>query len=310
MSRVLVTPRSLTRAPDPALHRLEQAGFELVFSSPGETPDEDELLRLLPGCVGWIAGVEHVSERVLRAAHGLRAISRNGAGVDNLPLAIAAELGIHIMRAEGANARGVAELAIGLMLASLRSIPPLSEALRQGGWQRRLGAEIGDRTVGVVGCGAVGRRVVCATLGLGARVLGFDPFPHPSLPTDGAFAWRGLDALLAEADIVSLHCPMPADGSPLLDAARIGSLRSGVHIVNTARAGLVDEPALLAALEQGRIAGYATDVFAAEPPPPSALLRHERVIATPHIGGFTSESVRDATSAAVDNLLTVLAVRP
>ncbi len=306
MNRVLVTPRSLTRTPDPALHRLEEAGLALVFSTAGETPDESELLRLLPGCVGWIAGVEPVSAHVLRQARGLRVISRNGSGVDNLPLATAAELGIAVLRADGANARGVAELAVGLMLASLRSIPWSDASLKAGQWTRRPGEEIGGRTVGVVGCGAVGRLVVRAALGLGARVLGFDPIRHPSLVPGDGFRWSTLEELLLEADIVSLHCPLPADGC-LLDAERIGRLRPGCHVVNTARAGLVDEAALEAALHAGRIGGYATDVFAVEPPPSSALLRDDRVIATPHVGGLTAESVRAATAAAVDNLLRALA---
>lgn len=307
LGRVLVTPRSLTRAPGRMLHPLIEAGFELVFCTPGETPGEAELLQLLPGCVGWIAGVEPVSERVLRAAAGLRAISRNGTGVDNLPLTVAAGLGISILRAPAANATGVAELAICLMLASIRSVPTLSAALRSGAWRRQLGGEIGGRTVGVVGCGAIGQRVVRAALGLGACVVAYDPFPASSFRPEGPFGWQDLDTLLAQSDVVSLHCPMPAGDQPLLDALMIARMPPGCHLINTARAGLIDEDALLAALDDGRIGGYATDVFAIEPPPPSRLIAHERVIATPHIGGFTAESVSAATNAAIDNLLQALA---
>ncbi len=306
--RILVTPRSLTRHGDPALRRLEDAGFELVYSTPGEIPSEAELLELLPGCVGWIAGIEPVSADVLRAAFPtLRVISRNGTGVDNLPLATASELGITIHRADGANARGVAELAITLMLASLRHIPAQNAALKHGQWHRRLGAEIGNKVVGVVGCGAVGRLVVRAALGLGARVVGYDPAPDDAFRPDGPFSFSTLDDLLDQAGVISLHCPASADGRPLFDAERLARLKPGVHLVNTARAGLIDETALLAALNSGQIAGYATDVFTVEPPEPSALLTHERVIATPHIGGFTSESIGNATIAAVDNLVRALA---
>ena len=308
MTRILVTPRALTRAPGPALRPLQDAGHALVFAPPGETPDEATLLDLLPGCVGWVCGVERVTERVLRAAAPtLRAISRNGAGVDNLPLAVAAELSVTVLRAGGANAQGVAELAIGLMLAARRDLPRLSHALREGRWQRSIGREVGGSTVGVVGCGAVGQRVVRAALGLGASVLGHDPACPPAFVPDGPFAWRDLDALLAGSDIVSLHCPMPEDGRPLLDAARLATLPAGAIVVNTARAGLVDDVAILAALADGRLAGYCTDVFATEPPGAAPLLRHERVLATPHLGGYTEESVRKATSAAVDNLLHALA---
>ncbi|NPD67821.1 phosphoglycerate dehydrogenase (plasmid) [Lichenicola cladoniae] len=302
MNRILVTPRSLTRNPDPALLALEEDGYTLVFSSPGETPDEAALLSLLPGCVGWLAGVEPVSPRVLEAAHGLRVISRNGTGSDNLPLETAERLGIMVLRAAGANARGVAELAIGLAMGALRHVPEQSAALKGGVWQRRPGLEIEGRTLGLIGCGAIGRLVAKFALALDARVRVYDPYPDHGFTPSGDFAWIGLKQVLEEADIVSLHCPIPPDGTAVLDASAIGRLRSGCVVVNTARAALVDDTAMLDALQGGGVGVYATDVFAVEPPPPSALLAHPRVIATPHIGGLTDESVRRATVAAVENL--------
>ena len=302
MNRILVTPRSLTRNPDPALQLLVEDGYELVFSRPGETPDEATLLRLLPGCVGWLAGVEPVSPRVLEAAPGLRAISRNGTGADNLPLGTVQRLGIQVLRANGANARGVAELAVGLILASLRHVPEQSAALKSGSWHRQPGVEIENRTLGLIGCGAVGRLVARFALALDARVRVFDPYPDPAFTPPGDFAWASFDQVLADAEILSLHCPMPPDGRAVLDEAAIGRLRPGCHVVNTARAALVDEAAMLAALERDQVRGYATDVFAAEPPALSPLLMHPRVIATPHIGALTAESVCRATLAAVENL--------
>ena len=302
MNRILITPRSLTRSPDPALRALEEDGYELVFSRPGETPDEAALMALLPGCVGWLAGVEPVSARVLEGARGLRAISRNGTGSDNLPVDAARRLGIKVLRAEGANARGVAELAFGLVLASLRHIPEQSTALKGGIWERRTGLEIEGRTLGLIGCGAVGRLVARFALALDARVRVYDPYPDPGFTPSGDFAWASFDEVLAEAEMLSLHCPMPADGSAVLGEAAIRRMRQGCVVVNTARAALVDDAAMLAALESGRIGFYSTDVFVAEPPAPSALLAHPRVIATPHIGGLTFESVRRATVAAVANL--------
>lgn len=303
MERILVTPRSLTEHPHPAIGQLQTAGFEVIFSAPGLLPSEDELVGLVFGCVGWLAGVEPVTPAVIDAAKDLRVISRNGVGVDNLPLPLLAERGIAVVTANGANAAGVTELTLGLMLASLRHIPMADAGIKAGQWPRHRGAEIRGRTVGIVGCGAIGgdvARLVCA---LGARVLAFDPLsPALGLPPE-RFAWAPIEAILADADIVSLHCPMPADGRPLIDGAAIAAMRQGAILVNTARAALVDETAVIRALNEGRLGTYATDVFPQEPPKCLDLAGHPKVIATSHIGGFTRESVDRAVEMAVANLL-------
>ena len=305
--RILITPRALTRDGDPSLARLREAGYELVFCAPGATPSEAELLELVPGCVGWLAGVEPISERVLHAATSLRAISRNGTGTDNVPLEAARRAGVQVLRAEAANARGVAELAIGLTLSALRHVPETCAALKEGRWHRRSGLEIEGRLLAVLGCGAVGRLVVRMALGLGARAAAFDPFGDRSFAPGPDFTWlSSLDEACTQADVLSLHCPPLPDGQPLLDRATLGRLKPDACLINTARAGLVDEPALLAALDGGGLRAYATDVFATEPPAPSPLLAHPRVIATPHLGGFTRESVGRAAVVAVDNLLRAL----
>ncbi|MBE2278647.1 MAG: phosphoglycerate dehydrogenase [Rhodobacteraceae bacterium] len=305
MKRILITPRSLSLAPPPELDPLRQAGFDLVFPEPGRMPDEAALLALLPGCVGWLAGVEPVSDRVIAAADSLRAISRNGTGVDNLPLPLLAERGIRVLRAEGANAVGVAELTVGLMLAALRHIPDEVAGTRAGRWPRSRGKEISGRSIGIVGCGAIGRRVARAVSAMGAEIVAHDPF-RPDVEVYGPFRWAGLDELFAEADVVTLHCPPPPDGRPVVDAARLAMMRPGAILINTARAALVDEAAVRAALDAGRLQAYATDVFVDEPPGEGSLAGHPRVIATSHIGGLTDESVAKATSIAVANLLAAL----
>ena len=301
--RVLVTPRSLTASGHPALERLGEAGFEVVCSTPGRQPDEPELARLVPSCVGWLAGVEPVSPAVIRASTQLRAISRNGVGVDNLPMDVIAERGIVVRTADGANAAGVAELALGLMFACLRHIPLANAGIKAGGWPRFRGGEIRGREIGIVGCGAIGREVARLVTALGARVIAFDPMePDLGLPAD-RFSYAGLHSVLDRAQVLTLHCPPPRDGRALIGEAEIARMRSGVFLINTARAGLIDEPAMLAALDRGKVAAYATDVFPEEPPRALSLAGHPRVIATSHIGAFTDESVERATDLAVTNLL-------
>jgi D-3-phosphoglycerate dehydrogenase / 2-oxoglutarate reductase len=302
--RILITPRSLTEHHSPDLQALENAGYELVYARPGKTPTEEELLELVPDCVGWLAGVEPISERVLRAASNLKVISRNGTGVDNIPVNLAQELGIKILRAEAANARGVAELAICLVLAALRHLPTLHWALKEGQWKLVRGSEICGRLFGLVGCGAIGKTVARLALGLDARVAAFDLYPDHSFKPGEDFRWMPLEEVLANADILSLHCPPLPAGRPLIDRKAIGRLKDGCCLVNTARGTLIDESAVLEALDSGKLSAYATDVFQSEPPDPaSGLLRHHRVIVSPHIGAYTEESSRRATRKAVENLL-------
>jgi len=299
-SRILVTPRSLTSHgidDVPELDGLREAGYELVTSAPGRRPSGDELVELVPDVVGWLAGVEPIDARVLGAARRLRAISRNGAGTDNIDENAARDAGVTVLRAPGANAQGVAELTLALCLMSLRDLVSSSNALRSGRWSRREGRELGEITLGVVGLGAVGRRVADIFQLLGASVIGYDPFV-----TESTLELVGFDDLLRRADIVTLHCPPPANGLPLIDAAAMAKLTPGATLINTARSLLVDDQAVLAALDAGRLSCYAVDAFDAEPPAPSALLAHDRVIATPHLGGYTAASVSRATRQAADNL--------
>jgi D-3-phosphoglycerate dehydrogenase len=304
--RILVTPRSVTRAPGGLLTPLTDAGYEPVLAAPGRQPDEAALLALVPGCVGWLAGVEPITGRVLRAGDRLHVISRNGAGVDNIDLAAARAMHIRVERAAGANARSVAELAVLLMLAGLRHLPWHADVLRGGGWDRRAGREAAGLALGLVGCGAVGTEVARLASALDMRVTAYDPQPRTGLRSPSGPRYVALDDLLAGADIVSLHAPAPPDGRPLLGAAELARLRPGCLLVNTARAALVDESAVLTALDEGRLGGYATDVHGREPPGRTPLLAHQLVIATPHIGGYTAQAVARATTAAVANLLRAL----
>jgi phosphoglycerate dehydrogenase-like enzyme len=157
MGKVLISPRSLTRDGHPALDLLKEAGHEVVFCTPGKQPSEEELLRLLPGCVGFLAGVETISEKALESAKDLKVISRNGTGVDNIDLEAAERLGIAICKTEGANAKGVAELTIGLMYALARFLPLHDAKMKNETWERKKGIELEGRVLGLVGCGQIGK---------------------------------------------------------------------------------------------------------------------------------------------------------
>ena len=306
MSRVLVTPRSITKAGGhPSLDRLTAAGYEVRFSAPGKLPAQEELQDLLQGCAGYLAGVEPVTEELLGGLPELRVISRNGTGVDSIDLQAAERHGVRVCRAKAANAQGVAELTIGMLFALARSIPAHDAGLKGSAWERHAGVELHDRTLGVVGCGAIGQRVTRMALGVGMKVQAYDVQQDPGFAPGASFTYASLDAVFASSDFVTLHCP-PPKGCALVTAAVLSGMPKGAYLINTARAGLVDEAAILAALDNGQLAGYATDVFAEEPPHDWTLCQHPRIIATPHVGGYTSESVDRSMEVAVDNLLTHL----
>ena len=298
MKRVLVTPRSLTHGDHPAFERLRQAGWDVVLGPKGRLPEEEELCDLVQGCVGWIAGVEPVSPKVLAAAKMLRVISRNGSGVDNIPLADAAQRGITVLRANGANAQGVAELTLGLALLAARNLG--DRGLKEGIWRRSMGAELNGRKVAVVGYGRIGQAVARLFAAFGSVVSVIEPLDVATEP----FARVDLESAICEAELITLHCPPSADGKPLLSKTLLSGIRPGLTLINTARRTLVDEEGLLQQLENGRIAAYCSDVFDQADESAATLIAHPRVIATPHLGAFTRESVDRAALEAVQNLLT------
>lgn len=305
MNKVLVTPRSLTKDGDPALDRLKDAGYEVILFTPGKQPSEEELISLLPGCVGYLAGVEKVSPRVLEAGKDLRVISRNGTGADNIDKDAAKRMNIRICRTEGTNSGGVAELTIGLILALVRSIPFSDAHLKDRRWERRRGIELEHRTLGLIGCGKIGKRVALLATGMGMKVIAFRRNPDYAFSPDN-FRYVSLDELYQQSDIISLQCPPLDSGKPLIDKEAISKMKKGVYLINTARASLMDQDAVLQCLESSRIAGAAIDVFDQEPATDYRLLMDPRVIATPHIGGYTTESISRTTIQAVENIIKTL----
>jgi len=288
------------------LAALEAAGHEIVFTTPGCFPSEDALLEKLPGSCAYLAGVEPITARVLEAASDLKVISRNGTGVDSIDMTAAERLGIKVCRAAGANARGVAELTFGLILALVRSIPLSDRALKQETWERHKGLELEGRSLGLIGCGKIGRYVAQFAQGFDMKVLAYDPSPCAELDAMSHFAYVTLDELLQQAHIISLHCPALPDQRPLINEKVISKMRTGVYLINTARGSLLDVEAVLAGLDSGRISGVAVDAFVQEPPEDWRLVSHAHAIGTAHVGGFTAESIDRAVGVAVDNLLEAL----
>lgn len=298
---ILITPRSLSKGGHPELRRLSEAGFTIKTPWPGMQPSEEQLLRELPSCVGYLAGVEKISRRVLTAAASLQIISRFGVGVDNIDLATTKDLGIEVAVATGANSQGVAELALSLIFNGMRTIAMSNSILKTGQWKREMGMEIAGKTLGIVGCGNIGKRLAVLALALGMRVIAHDLYEDPEMGARENFSYSDLPTLLSQSDFISLHTPLGEQ--PLLSRESLTQLKGSTIVVNTARAGLVDHAAMVEALDNGLVSSYLTDVFDVEPLVLNELYRHERVILTPHIGGYTKESVARTVEASVDAIL-------
>lgn len=305
--RVLVTPTSLAGRQDaPALRRLRDRVDDVVFSEAGRPLTEDELLDLVPGFDGVIAGLDPFTAPVLAAAGRLRTIARYGTGVSNIDLDAAARHGIVVTRTPGANALAVAELTIGLMLAVARGIPRLDAAMRRGEWTRGEGIELAGRTLGVVGFGAIGRLVAERAAAFGMEVVTYDPQIDGAVAAAAGVESVDLDTLVRRSHVVSLHVPLLPETRHLVDATRLAMLPAGAIVINTARGGLLDERAAAEALDTGRLYGVGVDAYEAEPPTSSPLVGHPRVVATPHAGGHTDAAVERTSQQAVDNLLAAL----
>jgi D-3-phosphoglycerate dehydrogenase / 2-oxoglutarate reductase len=302
-AKVAITTASFA-GPDEAPHRrLLAAGLEVLENPHGRRLTEQESCELLREAVGVLAGTSPLSSTVLAAAPGLRVISRCGVGMDSVDVDAAARAGISVYAAAGALPQSVAELAVGLMIAVLRRIGEADRQVRSGTWAPLMGSLLGTKTVGLVGLGRVGSRLAALLRAFGCRVIGADPQPPPPevLAAQGIEVLR-LDELLAVADIVSLHLPYTADVHHLVDARRLGLMRRGAILVNAARGNLVDEAALLSALESGALGGAALDVFADEPYR-GPLAAVPNCVLTCHMGSYASECREAMEQEAVDNLL-------
>ena len=296
--KVLIGPSSFGAVDAAPLERLVKAGFTVQQNPFGRKLTEQELMALLSGVVGLVAGLEPLNESVLKQSE-LRAISRSGVGMSNVDLAAAKQLGIAVRNTPDAPTAAVAELTLGAMLALLRQIVPMSVDLHAGRWTRSPGAQLEGRTVAVIGLGRIGRRVSSLLLAFGVKVIAVDPHVEAvELPIE----LLSLGEALPRADIVTLHA---SGEEAVLREAELLLLKPGAFVLNGGRGGLVDEEALCAVLESGRVAGAWIDAFHDEPYS-GPLAHYAQVLLTPHVGSFTVECRRRMEMEAVENLLDAL----
>ncbi len=239
-----------------------------------------------------VRGRTKVNPAVFAAAKSLKVVGRAGVGVDNIDLNAAREHTVTVVNSPLATTVAVAELAMGMMLSLVREVARADATMKAGKWIKKEleGTELYNKTLGVIGFGRIGSAVAQRAAAFGMKIVGFDPIIKPEELKERGGEPVTLDELLARADVITLHIPLTSDTRAILNAGAFAKMKHGVLIVCAARGGVIDEEALLAALNSGQVAGAALDVFTAEPPGLTALVAHPKVIATPHIGAQTIES--------------------
>ncbi|MET3354441.1 UNVERIFIED_ORG: D-3-phosphoglycerate dehydrogenase [Xanthobacter viscosus] len=312
--KVLVT----TRLFDDATTRfLEEGGFEVVPSGlPGDAVDthipDADLNALLDGAVAWIVGQRAVTGDVLAAHPQLKVIARRGVGYDRVDVAAARDLGRVVTIAAGANDPAVADHTIALTLAVLRRLKESDAAIARGDWRVVVGSDLTGKTVGLIGFGRIGRQVARRLSGFDVTVLVTSRRPDPDA---AGVTFVPLDELIARSDVVSLHAPLAPETHHVINAVTLKAMKRGTVVVNTSRGGLVDDAALLAALEQGEIAGAGLDVFEAEADPAlqplaQALAARADVVATSHAAGSSEEALARGNLISAQCVVAALAGAP
>ncbi|MBV6465001.1 MAG: Hydroxypyruvate reductase [Anaerolineales bacterium] len=269
----------------------------------------DELVKIIADYDALIVrGRTKATASLLEAATRLKVIGRAGVGVDNIDLAAAKSRGVTVVNAPVSTTLAVAELTFSLLLALAREIPRADASMKQGQWLKKEleGAELYGKTLGILGMGHIGSEVARRARAFGMNVLGYDPLLTPDEIRGRVAEPVDRDELLARSDFVSLHLPLLPETRGMFNAEQFARMKDGARIVCAARGGIIDEAALLAAIEAGKIAGAALDVFASEPPGATDLVKHPRVIATPHVGAQTAEAQSRAAEDIAHEILAAL----
>ncbi len=275
-----------------AVQIFKDRGIEVDFQ-PGLGKDKEKLAAIVGNYDGLaIRSATKVSPKILDNAKNLKVIGRAGIGVDNVDIPAATARGIIVMNTPFGNSITTAEHAITLMLALARQIPQADASTQAGKWEKNrfMGVEITGKTLGVIGCGNIGSIAADRALGLKMKVIAYDPFLSLERAFDLGVEKVELDELFKRADFITLHTPLTDKTRNIIDGAAIAKMKPSVRVINCARGGLVDEVALRAALDAGKVAGAAFDVFVAEPATANPLFGHPDVVCTPHLGASTSEA--------------------
>lgn len=301
--KVLITPRSFGKNNPDLFYRLERAGLALIRNDTGAILSADQMKELLAPCEGVIVGVDPLDANVLASAPKLRAISKYGVGLDNIDLKLCEERGIKVSRTVGANSEAVADYAFGLMIAVARRIAYIDRRCREKDWKKITTIDVYGKTLGIIGLGAIGKRVALRAKGFAMRVFAHDPLWDADFAASRDIVRASVDDICRDADFISLHCNLTPETAGLINKERIASMKKNAVLINTARGALIDEDALLSALKTESIYGAGVDVFDKEPPDNPEWYKLDNVIMGSHCSSSTKGATEMMGAMAVNNLL-------
>jgi len=308
MPCVLITPSVLRGRCDRCSRLLADAGFEMLFPPEGldTVVDRAGFRRLLAerDCEAVIAGGEAYDRALFDEAPRVRVVARAGVGFDCVDLAEATRHRVVVTITPGANDQAVAEHTVAMLLAVGRGLVACDRGVRDGSWPRHILPPVRTRTLGIVGLGRIGRAVYTRAIALGMEVIACEPYPDREFVARHGVRLVGLDELLARSDYISLHVPLSRENAGLINRKTIAQMKPGAILINTARGGLVVEADLCEALQAGKLAGAALDVFAEEPTPvDNPLLKLAGVLASPHMAGVDELSLSDMAEVAARGIV-------
>jgi phosphoglycerate dehydrogenase-like enzyme len=303
MKKILATPRSFGKTSKRPVEMLEEAGFEVMLNPFGRILSELEMKELIVDAEGIIIGVDPLNASVLAAARNLRAISKYGVGTDNIDLAKAREMGIEVTVTQGANTSAVADFTWAMMLCCARKISEVDRKCHQGIWPKVTTLDIYGRTLGILGLGAIGKAVAARARGFDMKILAFDICWDPQFAQEHHIIPASPEEIYKQSDFISIHLPLTPETRAMIGDSAFSQMKPTAIIVNTARGGIIDEPALVRALREGRIYGAGIDVYSEEPPVLQELYSLDNLTMGSHNASSTTGSVEEMGLMASRNLL-------
>lgn len=304
MPKVVVTPRSFALHSDEPLEILKEHGFQVLLNPYGRIMTKDEMMAFIVDAEAIIVGVDPLDKEVLQCASRLKIISKYGVGTDNIDLRYAAERGIQVTVAAGANTDAVADYTFALMLAAARKVTEIDRECRKLNWTKRTTVDINKKTLGLIGLGNIGKAVARRASGFDMRIMAYDAFRDEEYAARTGIEYAAsLNELLREADFISLHLPLNSQTRHIIGEQQLAMMKETAVIVNTARGGLIDETALYDALQKQMIWGAGLDVFEEEPPRNGALLELNNLIIGSHCAASTISAINNMGRIASQNLV-------